>query len=127
MAHYKPEGYNAISPYLVVDGAQKMVDLLKSIFNGETLRRFDREDGSITHVEIKIDDSVLMIGDATPEYPANRHLLHVYVPDVDHTFKKAMEAGCITIEEPRTREDDPDKRGTFEDFAGNHWAVSSQT
>ena len=126
MSNYKPTGYNSVSPYLVVKGAQKMVDFLKEIFEGEELRRYDNEDGTIMHTEIKIDDSVIMIGDASDQWPANKHMLHVYVPDVDETFQRAIRKGCKSMEEPRRQEGDPDKRGMFEDFAGNQWAVSSQ-
>ncbi len=73
---YKPEGYNSVSSYLIVDGAQKMIDMLKQIFNAKELRRFDRPDGMIMHVEMQLDDSILMISDATEKYPANKHLLH---------------------------------------------------
>jgi PhnB protein len=123
---FKPEGYNAVSPYFVVKGAQRMVDLLKDLFNGEEKRRYDLPDGKIMHVEVRIDDSVVMIGDASEQYPANTHLIHVYVKDSDETYLKALSLGCESIEPPKAREGDPDKRGLFKDFAGNVWAVSTQ-
>ncbi|MCL7749557.1 hypothetical protein [Halalkalibacter alkaliphilus] len=49
--NFKPSGYNSLSPYFVVNGAQKMVDLLTKLFNGKELRRYDMPDGSIMHVE----------------------------------------------------------------------------
>ncbi|MBC7874836.1 MAG: VOC family protein [Ferruginibacter sp.] len=123
---YKPIGYNSVSPYLIVNGAQKMIDLLKAVFNAEELRRFDRPDGTIMHAEIKVDDSVLMVGDASDAYPPNQHLLHIYVPDVDETFSKAISLGCVTEEAPQQREGDPDRRGSFKDFSGNSWAIGTQ-
>jgi PhnB protein len=42
---YKPENYNSVSPYLIVDNAQKLVDLLIAIFDASVLRRFDHEIG----------------------------------------------------------------------------------
>lgn len=42
---YKPDNYNSLSPYLIVDNAQKLVDLLKLIFDEKVLRRFDLENG----------------------------------------------------------------------------------
>jgi uncharacterized glyoxalase superfamily protein PhnB len=56
---YKPTGYNSVSPYLVVKGAQKLIDLLKQIFNAKELRRYDMPDGTIMHAEVQIDDSVI--------------------------------------------------------------------
>ena len=61
MNPYKPEDYNSLSPYLIVEDAHKLVDLLKTIFSATELRKFDREDGKIAHVELKLDDSIVMI------------------------------------------------------------------
>jgi PhnB protein len=123
---YKPENYTSLSPYLIVNGAQRLADLLTVIFNGKELRKYHRPDGSIMHLEILIDDTVLMISDATADYPGQKTMLHLYVPDVMATFKLAIENGCELIEEPVNKNGDPDKRGAFYDFAGNYWAVSTQ-
>lgn len=125
-AQYKPSGYNSVSSYFVVNGAEKFSNLLKQLFNAEELRRYDRPDGTIMHLELRIDDTVIMIGDSSEQYPPNTHLMHVYVPDADAVYKKAIELGCEPIEEPKQREGDPDKRGMFKDFAGNMWAVGTQ-
>ena len=123
---YKPSGYNAVSPYLIVDGAQRMIDLLNTVFSIKELRRYNLSDGKIMHAEVQLDDSVIMLADASPQYPANKLLLHVYVPDVEAVFQRALQAGCKPIEPPKQQEGDPDRRGMFEDFSGNAWAVSTQ-
>lgn len=127
MATYKPDNYNSLSPYLIVDNAQKLVDLLTAIFNAKILRRFDHENGKIAHIELQLDDTVIMISDSTESYEANRTMLHIYVPDVFKTFGKAIENGCEIIEKPMNKQGDPDTRGSFYDYAGNYWAVSTQT
>lgn len=127
MKPYKPENYNSLSPYLIVDNAQKLVDLLTIVFAAKILRRFDRENGKIAHVELQLDDSLIMISDSTDTFKANKTMLHIYVPDVFETFEKAIENGCEIIEKPINKEDDPDTRGSFYDYAGNYWAVSTQT
>lgn len=126
MENYKPSNYNSLSPYLIVDNAQKLVDLLTVIFDAKTLRRFDYENGKIAHIELLLDDTVIMLSDSTENYSANTTMLHIYVPDVFKTFKLALENGCEVIEEPINKEGDPDTRGAFMDFAGNYWAVSTQ-
>lgn len=126
MANFKPKNYNSVSPYLIVDEAQRLADLLKAVFGAEELRKFERPDGSIMHMEVRIDDSVIMLSDATEDYPADATMLHVYVVDSDATYKKAIENGCQPIEQPVNKEGDPDKRGSFLDFAGNFWSVSTQ-
>jgi PhnB protein len=127
MTKYKPENYNSLSPYLIVDNAQKLVDLLTLIFDAKTFRRFDNENGKIAHIELLLDDTIIMISDSTENYVANKTMLHIYVPDVFKTFDIAIEKGCEIIEKPINKQGDPDTRGSFYDFAGNHWAVSTQT
>jgi PhnB protein len=123
--NFKPEGYNAVSPYFIIDGAQKFIDLLKQIFNATELRRYDMPDGKVMHAEMQVYDSVIMLGSASERYPAVSTVVHVYVPNVDEVFEKAIKAGCVSVEVPQQK-GDPDKRGTFKDFAGNMWSVATQ-
>lgn len=124
--NFKPTNYNSVSPYFIVGGAQKLIELMKTIFNAKELRRYDRPDGTIMHAEIQIDDSVIMLGDSSEKFPAVPLVMHVYVPNVDEIFKKAIAAGCESVEQPKEREGDPDRRATFKDFAGNMWSVGTQ-
>ena len=123
---FKPSGYNAVSPYLVVAGAQRMIDFLKAAFGAKELRRYDNGDGTIMHAEVMIDDSVVMMGDASAEFPPNKLLIHVYVADVDAVFARALKAGATVDQEPQQKAGDPDRRGSFKDFAGNVWSVATQ-
>lgn len=123
---FKPKNYNSVSPYFIVEGAQKFIDLMKVIFDAKELRRFEMPDGTIMHAEIQIDDSVIMLCNSSEKFPPVTLVMHVYVPNVDETFNKAINAGCEIIEQPKQREGDPDRRATFKDFAGNMWSVGSQ-
>jgi len=67
-----------------------------------------------------------MLGDSSEQFPPNNLLIHVYVSDVDEIFDKAVKLGCISMETPRVREGDSDRRGAFKDFAGNIWSISTQ-
>jgi PhnB protein len=122
----KPRGYNDVSVYVVADGAQKVVDFLKKTFDAGELRRFDTPDGKIMHGEVRIGDTVVMIADGGGNYPAFPVWLHVYVPDVDATYKKALAAGGVSVQAPVRKEGDPDKRGGVKDPAGNTWWISTQ-
>lgn len=123
---FKPKNYNSVSPYFIVDGVQKFIELMKEIFDARELRRYEHPDGTIMHAEIMIDDSVIMLGDASEKYPSITLVLHVYVPNVDVVFSKAIQAGCDIIEPPKENEGDPDRRATFRDFWGNMWSVGTQ-
>jgi PhnB protein len=60
----KPPGYSTVSPYLIAAGAQAVIDFLRRTFGSEELRRYDLPDGSIMHAEVRIGNTVVMIGDA---------------------------------------------------------------
>jgi uncharacterized glyoxalase superfamily protein PhnB len=124
--NWKPSGYSSASPYLVVAGAQKIIDFAKATFGAVELRRYDLPDGSIMHAEIRIDDTVVMLGDGGPNFPPFASLVQVYVEDVDNVFERALAAGATVVESPRTREGDPDKRGSVKDPCGNTWAIATQ-
>ena len=126
MAPFKPTGYNSLSPYFVVENAPRFVQLMKDLFDAEELRIYERPDGTLMHVELRLDDSVIMLSEATSSYPANEFLLHLYVKDALATYKKALELGCQGVQEP-IQKDDPDIRGMFKDFNGNVWTVGTQT
>lgn len=123
---HKPKGYTSVSPYLVVGGAQRVIDFLKRAFGATDLRRYEAPDGSILHAEVRIDDTVVMLGDGGPEWPPFPSFLHVYVPDVDAAYKQALAAGGTSVQDPKQRPGDPDKRGGVKDPAGNTWWISTQ-
>ena len=111
----KPEGYSSVSVYLVVDGAQRVIDFLKKTFDAAELRRYDMPDGSIMHAEVRIDDTVVMIADGGGTWPAFPSWPHVYVQDVDATYQRALAAGGVSVQAPERKEGDPDRRGGVKD------------
>ncbi len=123
---WKPQGYSTVSVYIVAQGAQRVMDLLNKTFDASDLRRFDGPDGRIVHAELRIDDTVVMIAEAGGNYPAFPVWLHVYVQDVDATYKKALAAGAVSVQEPVQKPGDPDRRGAFQDPCGNTWWISTQ-
>jgi PhnB protein len=123
---WKPQGYSSVSVYMMVDGAQRVIDFVKKVFGAVELRRFDGPDGKVMHAEVRIDDTVVMLADAVGGYPAFPVWLHVYVPNVDATYKKALQEGGVSVQEPVRKEGDPDRRGGFKDPARNTWWVSTQ-
>ncbi len=78
------------------------------------------------HAEVRIDDAVIMQGNASERYSPVTLVMHVYVADVEVIFQKVIDAGCEVVEFPKQREGDPDRRATFKDFAGNLWSVGTQ-
>lgn len=123
---FKPEGYSSVSPYLVVQGAQRVIDFLQQAFGATALRRYDMPDGSIMHAEVQIDDTVIMISDVGDILPPSPSWLHVYVRDVDASYRSALEAGGVSVQEPEWKTGDPDRRGGVKDPGGNTWWIATQ-
>ena len=123
---FKPDGYSTVSPYLIAAGAQKVIDFLEQAFGAQRLRRYELPDGSIMHAEVRIGDTVVMIGDAGEAWPAQPAHLHVYVEDVDAMYERALKAGGAPVQSPQRRGDDPDRRGGVKDPAGNTWWIATQ-
>lgn len=123
-AAYKPGNYNSLSPYLVVGGARDTIEFLKRVFGAEEVRRFDNPDGTVMHAEVRIDDSILMLGDRQPDWTPMPAYVHIYVPDVDKTYRRALEAGATSIQEPM-KKDDPDRRAGVMDAGGTTWWIAT--
>ncbi|GIO56940.1 VOC family protein [Paenibacillus cineris] len=123
---WKPKGYSSVSPYLVVPNAQSVINFLQEAFGATELRRFYRPDGSFMHVELQIEDTVVMLGDATNNWCATIAQLHIYVQDVIRVHQLAVHAGGTSILEPTRKEGDPDRRAGVKDPAGNTWWIATQ-
>ena len=83
-------------------------------------------DGTVMHAEFRIDDSVVMVGDAGGQWPAIPTFVHVYVDDVDQTYRRALDSGGVSVQAPQQRPGDADKRGGVRDPGGNTWWISTQ-
>ncbi len=122
---YKPDGYTSVAPYLIVNGASNTIEFLKRAFDAVELRRFDNPDGTVMHAEVRIDDTVLMLADSAPNWPAIPAHVHIYVPDVDTTYQRALAAGATSLQEP-VKKDDADRRGGVMDPGGTTWWIATQ-
>ncbi|MGH2569268.1 MAG: VOC family protein [Bacteroidota bacterium] len=122
---YKPQNYNSVSPYLIVKDANGTIEFLKRIFGAVELRRYPDAEGKIMHAEVRIDDTVLMLADSAEAWPAVPSHVHIYVKDVDATYKQSLEAGATSVQEPVKKEDE-DKRGGVKDAGGTTWWIATR-
>jgi PhnB protein len=122
----KPAGYSTVSPYLVVDNAQAIVEFLQKVFGAVQKERHDHPDGSIIHVEVAIGESLIMMGDSGEGNPAFPSWLHVYVDNVDETYRRALSEGAKSVQEPTQQKGDLDKRGGVMDSSGNTWWIATR-
>lgn len=98
-----PEGTSAVTPYLVVDDVAQLLGFLESPFGAEVLEEVPGEANAILHAEVRIRDARVMMGTAREGTEAYRAMLYVYVDDVDHTYRRALEAGAMSVQEPATQ------------------------
>jgi len=125
MSAYKPGGFPSVSAYIMAKDGQALIDFVAAAFGATPERRIDHE-GRIAHAEMRIDDSVIMLADAHGQWAPVPAWLHIYVPDVDATYQKALAAGGTSVQPPSQREGDPDRRGGVADPWGNQWWISTQ-
>ena len=122
---HKPDDYSTVSPNLIVDGASDTIEFLKKVFGAVELRRFPDDAGRLMHAEVRIDDTVVMLADGAESWPPVPCHVHVYVPDVDATYRRALEAGATSVQEPVKKEDE-DKRGGVKDSGGTTWWIATK-
>jgi PhnB protein len=122
---YKPEGYSTVSPYLIVEGATRTIEFLVRVFDAIELRRFPDANGKLMHAEVRIGDTVVMLADGSGDWVSLSANVHIYVADVDATYRRALEAGAISVQEP-VKKDDEDKRGGVKDAGGTTWWIATK-
>jgi PhnB protein len=122
------EGFRTLTAYLVAQDAPGLIDFVKQTFGAEeTLRTGPGSAGGL-HCELRIEDSMLMIGGGGPGFswhgdPA-QCAFHIYVPDCDATYRRALEAGGTSIDEPADQSYG-ERSATVKDAAGNHWYIAT--
>ncbi|HET9135354.1 MAG TPA: VOC family protein [Candidatus Kapabacteria bacterium] len=101
--HFKPEGYNSVTPYLYIKGAAKAIEFYTTVFGAKEKVRMPNPDGTIGHAEIGIGDSVIMLGDEQPAMGAlspetvggSPSSIMLYLPDVDAVVERAVTGGAV--------------------------------
>ncbi len=120
-----PDGYHSVNPYIVVAGVQRLIEFLGEVFDGvERGERETRPDGTVGHAEVLIGDSVVMLSEATSDYPARPCVHFAYVDDVDAIFGNALRAGARPIVKP-SEQSWGDRVGGFHDPFDNRWWVAT--
>lgn len=126
--------FHAVTPHLIIDGCAKAIDFYKKAFGAEEISRLPAPDGKkVMHAMIKIGNSVLMLCDDFPEWGAAKSpkalgqssvTLHMYVPDADASFKRALDAGA-TVSMPIADMFWGDRYGIVKDPFGHEWSIAT--
>ena len=119
-----PEGYHTVTPYLVVQGAGKLIDFMKAAFGAQEIVRMLQPDGSIGHTEMRIGDSMVMLGEARDQWKAMPTTLYLYLENVDAVYARALAAGATPVSEPKNQFYG-DRSGAVQDMCGNFWWMAT--
>lgn len=119
-----PDGFHTVTPHLTVQGALKLVEFLKQAFEAKELFRMAHPDGTLMHAEVKIGDSIVMMGEAKGQCQPMPCSLYVYVNDADAVYKRALQAGATSTMEPADQFYG-DRTAGVKDPSGNQWMIAT--
>lgn len=126
MNTWKPASYQSVSPYLLCQDAEEAIRFISTAFGGVVERRFDHPDGSLMHAELRIDDSIVMLGGGVAGATSGAAHMHLYVEDALATFERAVAAGAEVVQHPTRKKADDDLRGGVLDSCGTTWWIATQ-
>ncbi|HEU4564344.1 MAG TPA: VOC family protein [Gemmatimonadaceae bacterium] len=127
-----PTGYHTITPAIIVRRAAEAIEFYKKAFGAEEVTRMAGPDGTIMHAEIRIGDSIVMLGEENEQWGARSPLttgsptgsLHIYVDDADAAFDRAVRAGA-TVRYPLEDAFWGDRYGKVADPFGHEWGIAT--
>jgi uncharacterized glyoxalase superfamily protein PhnB len=129
-----PKGYHSVTPYITVKDIAQSIDFYRRALGAEERMRLSTPDGKrVMHAEIGIGDSVVMLGDESPEsgcmvpssLKGRSGGLYLYMADVDAAFARATNAGAkVTM--PLTDMFWGDRVGEIEDPSGHRWNLAAR-
>src|SRR5713226_4673600 len=119
-----PEGLRSVQPYLHLREAHKMIPFMETVFGAESLGVHKSPEGIVHHATIRIGNATLEIDEAHAEFQPMPCHLHVYVPDTDAAYARAMEAGATSIDAPRNAPYGDRAAGVKDPWA-NSWFIAT--
>jgi uncharacterized glyoxalase superfamily protein PhnB len=121
-AKHIQEGFYTITPYLY--GTLELVDFLKNAFGAVEVHSGVPDESGRLHAEVKIGDSHVLLGSGWFADPSMSAAIWIYVPDVDATCKRAVQAGATLLREPADQTWG-DRVGGVKDRCGNTWWIAT--
>jgi uncharacterized glyoxalase superfamily protein PhnB len=129
-----PEGFNSVTPHIVVKGAKAAMEFYKKAFGAEEVMCIPAPDGSVMHAEIQLGNSRVMIAEENPQMGCQSPkslggspiTVHLYVNDVDSVVNQAVKAGATSVM-PITDMFWGDRYGMVTDPFGHKWSVATHT
>ncbi len=123
---YIPHGFSTVTPYFLVDDAERFVAFLIDGLGGVELLRSLRPDGGIANVQVRIGTATVMASEASAAWPPMPCACYLYVEHADTAMQRALGAGA-TLEMDVADMPYGDRQGGVKDPHGNLWWISQRT
>lgn len=120
----RPDSAHTARPYLIVRGAEALITFMIDVFGAEERLRVLRPDDTIAHAEVAIGDALVELGESAGEWQPMPAALHVFVPDADATYRRALAAGATSLYEPADH-DYGERSAGVRDASGNQWFIAT--
>ena len=120
--HYKPKEMPTLTPAL--PGGRKLIDFVTKVFDAKAERVYPTPGGGVAHAEIRFGESLVMTGDPMGDHVIPPGAVHLYVPDADATYRRALDAGATSKEAPKDQFYG-DRNARVVDPFGNQWSIAT--
>ena len=118
------EGFHAVTPYIFAEGASRLIDFVVAAFGAQVTSREDRPDGTIMHAELRIDNSMVMVGESSDEFGPMPCSIYLYVTDCDAVYQRALENGGVSVFDIMDLPSG-ERYGGVKDPCGNIWWIAT--
>lgn len=118
------DGFHAITPYIFAQNAPRLIEFISAAFAGELAYSKERPDGSIIHAEMRVGDSMLMLGQASADFGPMPTSIYLYVTDCDTVCQTALNSGGVSVF-PIMTLPSGERYGGVKDPCGNIWWVAT--
>lgn len=119
-----PEGLRSVTPYLLPRSGAQMIEFLKRAFGAEEVARYQDASGAIVHARVTINGAAIEMGEAHGPYQPMPAATYLYVPDVDATYRRALDAGATSLLVP-TDQPYGDRNAWVRDAEGFTWYIAT--
>ena len=120
-----PDGYRTITPYLLVEGVTVLAEYLVNAFGAEEKCRLGRPNGGVMHMELRVGDSMIMMGEPNEAFGAMPSSIFLYVEDCDAVYERAIKAGGVSVMPVTDMRHAGERYGGVKDPTGNIWWIAT--
>jgi len=119
-----PEKYHSVTPYILVPDVSKLIEFIEKAFGGIVIEKITAPEGLIMHAEIKVGNSIIMMGHASGKSKITKSIFYIYTEDTDTVYMRAIASGASSLMEPADQYYG-DRNAAVYDMFGNQWWIAA--